>query len=578
MLQLRTSAGQVNQMSQSLQVEPDAAFRVEPDGDGRLVAVSDGLGKLLGAYHSILESVDGLPVAPVVPSRYRRPGTARRLRGLPRPRWFLRYFVVVHVQSVLGALDRRYSSRAALGLASPADDHDRRAISEFRQGLPPAHTKGLLTALLVLVVLLSQPLLETFAEALTTFGNGAQAVVAVSTDVSSEARARGVNASAVATVRPETRHLMEELKGSVSSSISGTSIADALATLTKAGMRDLLLVLVGLVLALYAILRPVTSGFRLKRMLFNLHPDFDRYRTRVPARWHASRSTGVYRLESALFDELGGPPHREVPVDLIVSAIGLIPLLWVIGVILEIAVSAPDLSLIALQYVVLFTALVAVRARWLLTAWRLRSSLTDAAAAPGWVRLRGSTAVAEARSPSTSGLLALLVVSFSLAPQLGAIGWHRINRELRDLGYAHGSDRLGHFPALSAVAYVMGTSVVYLGFVLLVAIAYAPAWVAWLLGYLVGLSWAAYSVSVYRTHRRVKRALRASVPVRRSGRRDLRRAVLSGAAALLVLLGALVAPLLAMLPGAALYFGFLQARLNKVWARQGTPMVAASQF
>jgi hypothetical protein len=564
-------------MSQSLQLEPDATSSIAPDADGQLVAVSHHLGKLLRAFHSVLESVDGLPIAPVVPSNYRRSGIAGRLYALPRPRWFLRYFVVVHIHSVLGALDRRYSSRAALGLASQADDHDRRAIQEFRQGLPPVHTKGLLTALLVAMVLLSQPLLETFSEVLSSLGNGAQAVVAVSTDVSSEVRDRGVRTPAVATVRPETRQLMEELKGSVSSSISGTSIADATATLTRAGMRDLLLVLVGLVLALYAILRPITSGFRLKRMLFNLHPDFDHYRRRVPVRWHASRSTGIYRLQSALLDELGGPPHREVPVDLIVSAIGLIPVLWVIGVVLDIGASTPDLGLIGLEFAVIFIALVAVRAHWLLTTWRQRSGMTGAAA-PGWVRIRGSTAVAQVRNPFTSGLLTLFVV-FALVPQLGVNGWYRVNRELRDLGYARGSDRLGHFPALSAVAYVVGTSVVCLGVLLIVVITYVPAWLAWQIGFLLGVSWVAFSVSVYRTHRRVKRAHRASGPPSRSGRRGLRRMALSGATALLVLLGALVAPLLVWIsPVPALYFGYLQARLNKTWARQGTPMVAASQF
>src|SRR5215207_5513024 len=172
-----------------------------------------------------------------------------------------------------------------------------------------------------------------------------------------------------------------------------------------------------------------------------------------------------------------------------------------------------------------------------------------------------------------SGLLTLFVVNFSLVPQLGVIGWHRVNRELRDLGYAHGSSRLGHFPALSAMAYVMGTSVSHLGVLLLVVIAYAPAWLAWQVGFLLGLSWVAFSVMVYRTHRRVRRAYRASVPAARSLRRGLRRAVLSGAAALLFLLGALVAPLLVWgSPAAALYFGFLQGRLNKTWARQGTPM------
>jgi hypothetical protein len=568
----------VIEMSQSVQIEPDAVPSIAPDADGRPVAVSHRLGKLLRAFHSVLESVDGLPAAPVVPSSYRRPGIAGRLQALPRPRWLLRYFVVAHIHGVLGALDRRYSSRAALGLASGADDHDRRAIQEFRQGLPPVNTRALLTALLVAMVLLSQPLLETFAEVLSTLGSGAKVVVTVSTDVSSEARDRGVRAPAVATVGPGTRRLLEELKGSVSSSISGTSIADAMATLTKAGMRDLLLVLVGLVLALYVLLRPITSGFRLKRMLLNLHPDFDQYRRRVPARWHASRSTGIYRLESALFDELGGPPHREVPVDLIVSAVGLIPLLWVIGVMVEIGTSTPGLGPIALECAALFGALVAARARWLLTTWRQRSGTTGAAA-PGWVRIRGSTAVAGTRDPLTSGLLTLFAVNFSVVPQLGAIGWYRVNRELRDLGYARGSDRLGHFPALSAVAYVMGTSFLYLGVALLAAVASAPAWLAWQVGFLLGVSWVVFSVSVYRTHRRVRRAYRASVPAARSGRRGLRRMALSGAGWLLVLLGALVAPLLVLIiPVAALYFGYLQARLNKTWARQGTPMVAAAQF
>jgi hypothetical protein len=66
-----------------------------------------------------------------------------------------------------------------------------------RSGVPPRDAagphEGLLTALLVLVVLLSQPLLETFAEVLSTLGNGAQAIATVSTDVSSEVRSRGVH-------------------------------------------------------------------------------------------------------------------------------------------------------------------------------------------------------------------------------------------------------------------------------------------------------------------------------------------------------------------------------------------------
>jgi hypothetical protein len=41
----------------------------------------------------------------------------------------------------------------------------------------------------------------------------------------------------------------------------------------------------------------------------------------------------------------------------------------------------------------------------------------------------------------------------------------------------------------------------------------------------------------------------------------------------------LVAPLLVWpFPVAPFSFGYLQARLSKTWAKQGTPMVAASQF
>ena len=97
----RTSAGQVNEMSQSVQIEPDATSTIAQDADGRLVAVSHHLGNLLRAFHSVLEAVDGLPIAPVVPSDYRRSGIASRLHALPRPRWLLRYFVVVHIHFVV---------------------------------------------------------------------------------------------------------------------------------------------------------------------------------------------------------------------------------------------------------------------------------------------------------------------------------------------------------------------------------------------------------------------------------------------------------------------------------------------
>lgn len=547
-------------MTQSVHIPAEARPGPRPDGPGEdSITVSRGLRELLLTFQALLEAVNGMPLALLVRSKCRRPGIASRFSTLPRPRWFLRYFMIIHIHSVLGAMDRRYSSRVALGLASQSDSQDRRAIQEFRQSLPSVRTKALVTALLVLTILLSQPLLETAAGTLSALIDGAHAVSDVSSEVSSDVPTPAARPALVA-VTPETRKLLEKLKGDASSNLSADSIADALTAVTRARLRDLLLVLVGLVLALYVILRPIMSGFRLKRMMFNLYPDFNRYRTRVPARWSAQRSSGVYRLEADVFKELGAPPAREIPLDLIVSAVGVLLVLWVV------VASLSDLSLLT-PYAALLLAFVGVRAHWLLTTWRQRSAMNDRGPASFSVRIRGSIAKAEVKSPLTTWLLAVFVTYFSLLPQLGAIGWYRVNRELRDLGYARGTDQLGHFPLLSGLAFLMGASITYAGLVLLAIYAFIPDWVTAVSVYLLAVSWVIFSASVYGTHRRMKRALQISG---RGGRRRFLRSLAFGSAVTL-------APILISYVG-PFYFGYLQAQLNKVWRTEGEPMVAPSQF
>ena len=70
--------------------------------------------ELLAVYQEILDTVDDLPLVPMVLRKHRG-----RLHYLPRAKWPVRYFVVRHVRRTLADLSRCYGARAALGSGLP---------------------------------------------------------------------------------------------------------------------------------------------------------------------------------------------------------------------------------------------------------------------------------------------------------------------------------------------------------------------------------------------------------------------------------------------------------------------------
>jgi len=94
------------------------------------------VGELLAVYQEALDSVDDLPLVPMVLRKRRG-----RLHYGPRTKWPVRYFVVRHLQRTLASLTRRYSARAALGQQADGEQQDREAVREFQQSLPPDRQK-----------------------------------------------------------------------------------------------------------------------------------------------------------------------------------------------------------------------------------------------------------------------------------------------------------------------------------------------------------------------------------------------------------------------------------------------------
>jgi hypothetical protein len=328
-------------------------------------------------------------------------------------------------------------------------------------------------------------------------------------------------------------------------------VNEALRALLNGGLKQVALVLLGLALSLYVVLRPFVPAFRLKRMMFNLAPEPEGRRRSATARWSVQQTTGIYERERALFKELGGRAPREFPFDLVVPALAMLAPL-VLGVLfvrlgyvdLVVEDRPADLGVGVWVFVVAL-----LRLGWLYQTWRRRQGGRKGPYVPFQVRIRGGRALAEVKSPLSVAVLTLLVSSlFLLFAVLGRdpdselsvtvltvfVGtfmwslpfslpwWYRINRELRDLDQSYRMQSLGRQPSISLLMMTVG-------------------WIAILPPF----------ISIFRTGRCIQRAqARAGQP------KTLR------------------SPWM-LAPGLLLYpflFAYLQHELNKVWAIEGKPL------
>ena len=116
--------------------------------------------RLLAAYASTLDVLDGLPATAMVATRWHwwsRPSAPIRL---PRISWMLRSLTLWHIDRVLSGAEQVFRRRSALGIAG-ADEADARvAVAEFRASLP-SRSRVLRIGALVVAALVVAHLLAT---------------------------------------------------------------------------------------------------------------------------------------------------------------------------------------------------------------------------------------------------------------------------------------------------------------------------------------------------------------------------------------------------------------------------------
>lgn len=268
---------------------------------------------MLVSYQSVLDAVDGLRPLPMVLRRH-----AGMWRHRPCPKWLLRFFVVHHIDRSLERLSRRYSARAALGLATATEVVDRDAVDEFRKSLPPSRQKVFIALLIVAVIVLCRPIINVLVPVII------------------RATRAGTPSS---DIRQHTLEALEKVGSAFTANFA--SINDAFESVVAGGPMLCGFVVLSIALATYVVLRPFVPAFRFKRLLFNLAPEVERWQT-VSIGWSVPQSGGVYERERRLFHELGVRPPGEVPVDLAVSMLAMaLPLTFAAHAI-RLAIVLPD--------------------------------------------------------------------------------------------------------------------------------------------------------------------------------------------------------------------------------------------
>jgi hypothetical protein len=178
---------------------------------------------LLRAYQELRDTVDELSPVGWVPWDQKRPGRYFKVSYL---RWFLKYFVVDHIDRSLDTLNRRFNAIAALSGDPDANRTNRETVKLYLQSLPRLPYRILIFAAVLSALVIALPL--------QGFGNVFYVLALVG-----------------AMLRSDVSY--------VGRAFQGKEIGPT--------VRSLIVLLVGLIV----VAALLTSPFGLKRILFNLH-------------------------------------------------------------------------------------------------------------------------------------------------------------------------------------------------------------------------------------------------------------------------------------------------------------------
>lgn len=393
---------------------------MEPQVTERAAAVA----ALLREYDRVLLMADHAPAVMWVRTRPPRPDMRLDVWWLPRLTVLLRFFVRVQVRHGVQALRRRLSAEHALGgSACPiAEEHE--AVVRYEDAIPPTHGRALALGFVAAVLVIGRLAVQYAGQVLSS-------VPALTHVQRTDIRSSSGAAERAIAFSGEAEQLMRRLGESLTDSVpSPAKVIDAL---LSARLADVAVVAAASSFAVYAVLRPCVPAFRLKRMLFNVEADPVALRAST-ARWHVSRRTGVYALEERVFHQLGTRPPRELPFDLLASALlCVIPLalgtylltrsrfqaVWVGFVVF-------DLTL-ATGMLLLFIG--SIRIAWLIGIWRRRHG-GDVALRPPYDVLLPNGRRVIVRDPLAVALIVFLI------PQVFLVWLVGIVHELRSVARA----------------------------------------------------------------------------------------------------------------------------------------------
>jgi hypothetical protein len=431
-----------------------------------------------------------------------------------------------------------------------SERRDREAVREFQQSLPPIRLKTYLTLLAAATIIIGRPIVDRVATIVLSYVQLSHAQ-----SLAGLLDPRRQSLAGLLDLRRqvgEVRASVEKLGAALTPDF--TSVNEAVKALLNGGLKQVALVILGLALSLYIVLRPFVPAFRLKRMLFNLAPEPERRHRSATARWSVPQTTGIYERERRLFEGLGWRAPREFPFDLVVLALVMLAPMVLGGLWIRLSSTFPikEDRPSYLEFGLWLLVLALFRLGCLYRTWRRRQSSDHVKYMPFGARIRGSRAVAKVESPQFVGVRAFLVFLFfflfimmgnlnsqyafltdvSFAIVYGFFGailvslpwWYRIHRELRDLDQSYDTGEFSGWPVLSLLMMTIGWFVVLPPF-----------------------------ISIFRLGRCVQRA-----QTRASHAMTLR-------SPWILAPGLLFCPIL---------FAYLQYELNKIWAIEGEPLDA----
>ena len=382
--------------------------------DGRALS-ADAVHRLLVGYGVALDAAAALPLLVRIASRTRPRSLFDGLRFLPQPTIGTATFVVIHVRRSTEALGRRYDRIAATRALSDDESVARERVKTFHGSLPEVRWKWIVPAGLIAVFVVAHLITGVMVRATTM----ALRSIAARTPIDQGA------------VRSLTDGVLREM----SSVPSPGSLMDLFAQFAKAGPEELLTLAATIAIAAYLALRPLSSAFRIKRIILNLADTGRVDLEQTTTTWNVSRSVGLYRAEREVLAGLGARAPHEFDLDLWISVVAAGTLLWVLwpGHIIE---HGTPLAYWALG-VAIAVAFTGARVAWLMRTGVLRRRTARPADPAAGFRLPATDEVVEARSVLETAALGFTSAVWCFAFPLNAYFvlpspvWVRLVRERR---------------------------------------------------------------------------------------------------------------------------------------------------